>query len=48
MTPIFESDIEQFVIELLQNQNFDCFLPKLMKEETRVKKVIKLEDRLDG
>jgi len=37
MTPIFESDIENFVIELLVKHGLTCSLPKLIKGEIRVK-----------
>jgi len=47
MTPIFESDIEEFVIELLQGQGFGALLPKLMKGEIRIKEAEKfMENRL--
>jgi len=35
MTPIFESDIEKFVIELLQGQGFDCLAPELQELERK-------------
>jgi len=41
MTPIFESDIEQFVIKLLEKHGFDCSLPKLMRGKIRVKDIEK-------
>lgn len=36
MPQIFESHIEQLVIELLESQSFDCSLPKMISEETGV------------
>jgi len=33
MPPIFESDIEEFVIELLQNQGFDYLSPEQQEGE---------------
>lgn len=33
MTPIFESDIEQFVIELLKRQNFEYLSPEQQEAE---------------
>ena len=35
MTPIFESDIEKFVIELLENQGFDYLSPEQQEEERK-------------
>ena len=33
MTPIFESDVEEFVIELLQSQGFDYLSPEQQEAE---------------
>jgi len=35
MTPIFESDIEEFVVELLQNQGFNYLSPEEQEEERK-------------
>jgi len=35
MTPIFESHIEEFVIELLEKQGFDYLAPEQQETERR-------------
>jgi len=35
MTPIFESDVEEFVIELLQNQGFEYLTPEQQESERK-------------
>jgi len=46
MTPIFESDIEQFVIELLEKQGFDYLAPEEQEEERKDLGEVVLKERL--
>jgi type I restriction enzyme R subunit len=46
MTPIFESDIEQFVIELLVNQGFGYLAPEEQEEERKDLGEVVLKERL--
>jgi len=46
MTPIFESDIEQFVIELLQSQGFEYLAPEQQEAERQKLSEIVLKERL--
>ncbi|MFA6425534.1 MAG: type I restriction endonuclease subunit R [Phycisphaerae bacterium] len=46
MTPIFESDIEQFVIELLQSQGFEYLAPEQQEAERQKLSEVVLEERL--
>jgi len=46
MTPIFESDIEQFVIELLQGQGFDYLSPEQQEAERQDLNEVVLLNRL--
>ncbi len=46
MKPIFESDVEEFVIELLQSQGFDYLSPEQQEDERRSLGEVVLYDRL--
>jgi type I restriction enzyme R subunit len=46
MTPIFESDIEQFVIELLQKEGFNYLAPEKQEEERKDLGEVVLKERL--
>jgi len=46
MTPIFESDIEQFVVELLRGQGFDYLAPEEQETERKDLGEVVLKDRL--
>jgi type I restriction enzyme R subunit len=46
MTPIFESDIEEFVVELLEKQGFDYLSPEEQEEERKDLSEVVLKERL--
>ena len=46
MTPIFESDVEEFVIELLQGQKFEYLSPEEQEEERKDLSEVVLKERL--
>ena len=46
MTPIFESDVEEFVIELLQKQGFDYITPEQQEQERQNLSEVVLLERL--
>jgi type I restriction enzyme R subunit len=46
MPPIFESDVEEFVIELLQKQGFDYLAPEEQEKERKDLGEVILKDRL--
>jgi type I restriction enzyme R subunit len=47
MTPIFESDIEQFVIELFQKEEFGYLAPEEQEEERKDLNEVVLKERLE-